>query len=486
MNENPTRALLQRALIATFLLLATTTISLAQTQKMTFDELPALTPLNGTSVHGVTFSFTVGGLPSIDARFLGGPGVTQFVQDPSAEGDANGVLTIVFTNSTSVLSFGLARLSNAVLSPGAVVDLFDGVGNPIQSTNLVLSPLVSFSEGQFNYTGSPVKTAVITFPNPPAGLRFALDNLVYQSGPAAGPGAPFLASSEVSDQKAGSVLFFNYFTSTPSAPNSSNTRFAITNTNEDEGVLVHLFFVEGASCGIADRYICLSQSQTISFFASEQDPATTGYMVAVAVGQSGCPINFNFLIGEEYTKLLGGEWGNLGAEAFSAIATQPVICDGSSLSATLRFDGNSYNLVPRVLALSNIASAADGVTTRLIVNRFGGDLVTGAGVIGTLFGSLYDDQEQSHSFTIQSSGCQRSAILSDDLPRTSPRFTQAIPAGRSGWMKFFAESGVGIMGAALANVGNGQSVPGFNGSHNLHKLRLTTETLVIPVVPPVC
>jgi hypothetical protein len=485
MDASPARTFLKQILVATCLVLASAAASFAQTQKMTFDELPSGTPLNGTSLYGVSFTFTVGGVPSAGATFLGGPGVTQFVQDPSAEGPDNGVLTVVFTNSTSVLSFGLARSTFSALSPGAIVQLYDGAGSLLQTTNLDLSPLVSFSEAQFNYSGSFVKTMVLSFPNPGEG-RFAFDNLVYQSGPLAGAGAPYPASAEISDQKAGSVLFFNYFTSTPSAPNNSNTRFSITNTNENDGVFVHLFFVEGSSCGISDRFVCLSPSQTVSFFASEQDPGTTGYMVAVAVDARGCPINFNFLIGDEDTKLQGGEWGSFGAEAFSAIAVQPVLCDGSSQTATLNFDGNRYNLVPRVLALSNIASAGDGVTTRIIINRIGGDLSTSAGVMGTVFGALFDDQEVSHSFTMQSLGCQRSAILNDDFPRTSPRFTQAIPAGQSGWMKLFAESGVGIMGAALANVGSGQEVRGFNGSHNLHKLRLTTETLTIPVFPPAC
>jgi hypothetical protein len=59
--------------------------------------------------------------------------------------------------------------------------------------------------------------------------------------------------------------------------------------------------------------ICLTANQTTTFLASEQDPGTTGYHLAIAVdGVNGCPINFNFLIGDEYIKLESGHFANLG------------------------------------------------------------------------------------------------------------------------------------------------------------------------------
>jgi hypothetical protein len=122
-----------------------------------------------------------------------------------------------------------------------------------------------------------------------------------------------------------------------------------------------------------------------------------------------------------------------------------------------------------------------------VVNRIGGNLGSGAGTIGTIFGVLYNDQEQPHSFNIASSGCQRSGQIDDDFPRTTPRFRQVIPAGQSGWLKFWAVEDVGIFGAALASVANAQAAAGtFNGSHNLHKLRLTSAAVTIPVFPPGC
>ena len=60
---------------------------------------------------------------------------------------------------------------------------------------------------------------------------------------AADPGLTYPATSEVSDQKAGSILFYNFYTSSTSQPNRQNTRFNITNTSSTSAASVHLFFV---------------------------------------------------------------------------------------------------------------------------------------------------------------------------------------------------------------------------------------------------
>jgi hypothetical protein len=78
--------------------------------------------------------------------------------------------------------------------------------------------------------------------------------------------------------------------------------------------------------------------------------------------------------------------------------------------------------------------------------------------------------------------------LSSSFPRTAPRFEQFIPAGRSGWAKFYSQSDVGLLGAQLNfNANAGTTANAFNQGHNLHKLTLTTAaTLTIPVFPPNC
>ncbi|MFN8000948.1 MAG: hypothetical protein U0X75_08050 [Acidobacteriota bacterium] len=74
--------------------------------------------------------------------------------------------------------------------------------------------------------------------------------------------------------------------------------------------------------------------------------------------------------------------------------------------ANLRFDGFSYNLLGRVLALSNIPDRASGNNTLLILNRIGGNLGIGAGALGPIFGLLYNDVESSHSFSFTPNTCQ--------------------------------------------------------------------------------
>jgi hypothetical protein len=149
-----------------------------------FDELP-FQPVNGLQFRGVQFFFSINGEPSDDAAYNAlGPGIGTFVQDPSLEGNALGVLTIEFPALTPTLSFGLARNTLAPLTPGATVILFDSGGNPFASIPLNLAPTFpgGFAEGLFTYNGpTPVRRAVILFDSPALAPRFALDNLTYRA-----------------------------------------------------------------------------------------------------------------------------------------------------------------------------------------------------------------------------------------------------------------------------------------------------------------
>src|SRR5262249_20454431 len=181
--------------------------------------------------------------------------------------------------------------------------------------------------------------------------------LLFLSGAAfaADPGLTYPITSEVSDQKAGALLVFNTYTSSASAPAQENTRIDITNTSPTEPAWVHLFFVEGASCGIADTFICFTANQTASFTTADADPGTRGYIVALAVDPiDGTPAFFNFLIGDEYVKYATGHAANLGAEAVAKLAfANQILPDGTAASVV--FDGNTdptaggrYNRLPRV------------------------------------------------------------------------------------------------------------------------------------------
>lgn len=84
------------------------------------------------------------------------------------------------------------------------------------------------------------------------------------------------------------------YTSDASNAASQNARLSITNTNPSRTAYVHLFFVDGSSCSVADSYLCLTPNQTAGIMASDVDPGTAGYVVAIATDSGGCPINFNY------------------------------------------------------------------------------------------------------------------------------------------------------------------------------------------------
>lgn len=300
---------------------------------------------------------------------------------------------------------------------------------------------------------------------------------------AADPGAaiPFTsATPQLSDQGRGFMLIYNIYTSSPATAATQNTRFTMTNTSDVSGTAVHLFFVDGATCSISDRYVCLSENQTISFLASEQDPGTTGYLLAVATYEDGFPRPFDYLIGDAYVKFQSGYFGNLGAEAQVAHNASPLISGDGALALLVLTN------MPRVLAVDNIGSRADGNDTLLVVNGVGGNFTTAPVTVGGLFGILYDDAEQPHSWS-SSGGCQLVVPLTDNFPKTTPRFDRVIPAGQSGWMKFWSTSTINnspwgstadpraLLGAVFQkNSQVGSASGAFQEARNLHKLTLVS------------
>jgi hypothetical protein len=316
------------------------------------------------------------------------------------------------------------------------------------------------------------------------------------------PGLSYPATSQVSDQKAGSLLVFNIYTSSIVNQGAENARLSITNTNAQANVAVHLFFVDGNTCSVADAFICLTKTQTATFLASDIDPGVTGYVVAVAVdGTTGCPRGFNYLIGDVYVKFTSGHRANLGAEAFAANFEAFATCSPTATTATLYFDGavlldDSYNFLPRVLAIDSLPSVADGNSALLIINRIGGNLAGNAATIGALFGVLYDDQENAFSFAFNASSCQFRSVISNSFPRTTPRISTLIPAGHTGWMRLWADDPrVGLLGVLINFNPNATSASqAFNSGHNLHKLSINTTgfatigapSIIIPVIPPNC
>ncbi|MFN0109038.1 MAG: proprotein convertase P-domain-containing protein [Blastocatellia bacterium] len=410
----------------------------------------------------------------------------------TAPGDAiAGRATITNPNASSVATTGTITLgANLIAVPNSCTA---NVGTCTVTNASAISWSGTLAANQtvtINYVAQinnvpPGTTVCATLTTTPA-LAAPVQGCITTNCQPKGPGAGLPYTSEMSDQKPGSILIYNIYTSGATSGNTQNTRINITNADPSRSAFVHLFFV-AEGCSVADSYLCLTANQTASFLASDLDPGTTGYLVAVTVDSRGCPINMNCLIGDEYVKFTTGHAANLGAEAFAGLAGGLPACDGNSVTATLNFDGVSYNRLPAVLALSNVGSRADGNDTLLILNRIGGNLGIGAATLSTLFGILYDDAENALSFSV-AGNCQLRNSLSNNFPRTTPRFETFIPAGRTGWLKVFNQTAaIGMTGAAINFNANAASSAGaFNQGHNLHTLTLTTGSYVIPVFPPSC
>src|SRR5262249_35147250 len=99
-----------------------------------------------------------------------------------------------------------------------------------------------------------------------------------------------------------------------------------------------------------------------------------------------------------------------------------------------------------------------------------------------------NDAEVGVSFTFNPNSCQFRSSISSAFPRTTPRFEQFVPAGRSGWVKLYSSNDQGLTGAAINfNTNAGTQDNAFSQGHNLHKLTLTsTANYVIPIFPPNC
>ena len=305
-----------------------------------------------------------------------------------------------------------------------------------------------------------------------------------------GPGILPGTDAFVSDQKPGSILFYTYYESS-STNTSVNTRINLTNTNPQQTAFVHVFFI--ASCSPADAYLCLTPSQTMSVTTADFDPDAKGYIVAVAVEGgtptapgSGCPISFNWLIGNEYIKLAGGFTATLGAEAVAARFNGSLAgCATGDLSATLNLDGATYDRIGGVLSADNIPSRLDGNQIRLIVIGPHGDLSTSGGETGMLFGALYDESEQPHSFRL-GGDCLVNILLDNKSVRIlNGGFDAVIGLGRSGWIRFWSLDGHALLGALLIT-NSTPSNNSFTGGHTLHKLTMANTSLTIPLFTPVC
>lgn len=288
------------------------------------------------------------------------------------------------------------------------------------------------------------------------------------------------ANIAVSDQKAGSILVFPYYTSDGGL---ADTSIVISHAGGSGNVNVHLFFVDGATCGIADAPVSLTPNGTIEFTTSSFDPMITGYLIAVAVDNNGCPVEQNVLIGHAFVKApagyiaagAGAVRGDYGAEAFWAdpmnMFPNLKVCDG-----VIKFDGMMYDAAPNAFAVQiQSPVTVPGQTIVLASLQGANGSMDPTGQLGT--GYVFDPNEKPFSFVgFLQSACLSRTPITIASPRIPFGMSKAIKAGQTGLMKF--NTRVGSVGLLFTP----DNSTGFLGIRTLHKYSVTTATtLTVPV-----
>ena len=142
---------------------------------ITFTGLPDGTEVNGLSVGGVLFSYSLGnGLVIID----GGPGVTNNIDPPNvvSVGNNTGVLRLTLPGLFDMFGYGYAILNTVPVSNATTIDLFSGM-TPVGSLSYNGVPDPLFAGGFAGIQSTiPFNNVAISF-NSTVAPAFALDNI---------------------------------------------------------------------------------------------------------------------------------------------------------------------------------------------------------------------------------------------------------------------------------------------------------------------
>ena len=148
---------------------------------LNFNGLADGTEVNGLTVNGVQFSYTVGGSPVDGAVIIDvGPGTTNHISPPNivSVGDNTGVLTVTLPSSANLFGYGFAILSRASVADATTISAFSGT-TLLGSLSFSGAPHPDFTGG---FAGIESTTAFnrleLTF-NSSLAPAFALDNVMF-------------------------------------------------------------------------------------------------------------------------------------------------------------------------------------------------------------------------------------------------------------------------------------------------------------------
>jgi hypothetical protein len=141
----------------------------------TFTGLADGTEVNGLTVNGILFNYSLGnGQVQID----GGPGPTNSIDPPNivSVGNATGVLSMTLPSFVDTFGYGYAELSTGAVTAATTISLFSGA-TPVGALSYNGVPDPTFAGGVAGIESTiPFNSVRVTF-NSVAAPAFALDNI---------------------------------------------------------------------------------------------------------------------------------------------------------------------------------------------------------------------------------------------------------------------------------------------------------------------
>jgi len=411
------------------------------------------------------------------------------------------------TGQATLLGNTGQRITSLATSPSGVLYGFDNNDNlytinPANGAAMLVGSLgfdvngggLDFAPNGTLYGVSALFTPSLFTVNPQTGQATIISPLEigFNSLAIPQPIAPFaVMNPRVSDQKAGSVLVFPYYNSSPTGT-TADTLIQISNvcngTSVSGGVpnysYLHLFFMKG--CSPADTYACLTPNGSLNILASVYDPGVEGYLIAVAVDANGVPVQNNCFIGSAYVRDDNtGFADSYGAESFWKNTPGSVAV--TSGYAAINLNGTDYDAAPTQFSVQvqDPAIADEYVVLASVSGNLGSSL---ASVSQSGFGIVYRADETPASFQPQlNSGCLSITLIDAGKIRVATQnggYNNFLKDSY-GYLKFNVTSpAVGLLisrqGAA------GQPINRFSGIRTLHKTQVGSATLSMPVFPPFC
>jgi hypothetical protein len=150
-----------------------------------FQTVPLGMDVNGLVIDGVTFSYTVGGMPLNGAVVIGNsPGTTNHISPPNvvSTGNASGILGIQLPAPVFLLGYGYAIFSSGTLPNATTISVFSG------ATPLGSLPYTGVSDPFFTGGFAGIQSTIafdrvqLTFSSGET-QGFALDNLQFPGVP---------------------------------------------------------------------------------------------------------------------------------------------------------------------------------------------------------------------------------------------------------------------------------------------------------------